>query len=231
MRSLTPVVVDGFEHELDARRERDESIGAGTDRRLLEAIVPDLRDVGLGHDPSRAGRARVEGEEIRPRLLEAKPDARRPRSLDRRHPFLEGLARGASVALEGELDVLGTERIAVVESHTVSQDELVHEPIRRERPGLGETGRERVTGQRLHHRVVQRVHQHEGCHDPRGFGGVEPRRDERDVNPPGHLTFRRRRGPHDAGGQDHQNEDHRRGGADPSHGERLPWRLKRFTAS
>src|SRR5206468_2743395 len=77
VRGLSPVLVHGLEHELDARRERDEPIGTGADRVLLEALVADLRDVALRDDPSRPGRARVERKEIGPRLLQAEADARR----------------------------------------------------------------------------------------------------------------------------------------------------------
>ena len=54
---LAPVLVERLEDQLHARRERDELVGSGADRRLLEALVADLLDVLLGHDPAGAGGA------------------------------------------------------------------------------------------------------------------------------------------------------------------------------
>ena len=54
-RGLPPVAVVRLEDQLDARVERRELVGPGADRRLLEALVADLLDVLLGHDPGRAG--------------------------------------------------------------------------------------------------------------------------------------------------------------------------------
>src|SRR4030095_12980120 len=66
-RRFAPVALVGFQYELDARVEAHELVGPGADRRLLEAVVADLLDVLLGHDPARAGRGRtIEGHEIRP---------------------------------------------------------------------------------------------------------------------------------------------------------------------
>src|SRR5207248_2107282 len=70
-RRLAPVLLEGLEHELDARRERDEAVRPGADRRFLEAILADFLDVLLRHDPARARGDRVERHEVRPRLLEA----------------------------------------------------------------------------------------------------------------------------------------------------------------
>src|SRR4029077_21257113 len=89
---------------------------------------------------------RVEHDEVGPRLLQAEADAARIRRLDRGDPFLEGLVRGAAIALERELDVLGGDRVAVVELHAAAQDELVREPVGRYGPRLGERRGQRVPG-------------------------------------------------------------------------------------
>ena len=73
-RLLAPVPFERLEHQLDPGGERDEFVGAGADRRLLETVVADLLDVALGHDPARPGRRCVEGQEIRPRLLQPEAD-------------------------------------------------------------------------------------------------------------------------------------------------------------
>src|SRR5437870_5180774 len=103
----------------------------------------------------------------------------------------EGGGGRAAVALEGELDVLGGHGFAGVEPDALAQDELVDEPVGRGAPRLGETGRHRVAGHRLHQRVVERVEHHERRDDPRGLGGVEPRRGEGDVNAPRQLPLGR----------------------------------------
>src|SRR5207247_10615613 len=67
---LAPIPLEGVEHQLDPRGERDELVRAGADRRLFVAVVADLLDVFLGDDPASPGRAAVEGQEIRPRLFQ-----------------------------------------------------------------------------------------------------------------------------------------------------------------
>src|SRR5213078_902220 len=69
-RGLPPITVEGLERDLHARGERHHAVGPGADRRLLEAVLADLLDVVLGHDPAGArGRGAVEPPEVRPRLL------------------------------------------------------------------------------------------------------------------------------------------------------------------
>ncbi len=186
---LSPVLVEGLHDQLDARRERHELVGPRADRRLLEALVADLLHVLLGHDPAGPGGPGVEGHEIRPRLLEPEADVTGIGRLHRHDPLLERLARGAAVALEGELHVLGGDGVAVVKAHPLAQDELVGEPVLRHRPGLGEGGASGLPGQGLHHGVVQRVVDHEGRDDPRGLRRIEPCRREGDVHAPGDLAF------------------------------------------
>jgi hypothetical protein len=90
-RDLAPVLIVGLEHQLYPRRERDELVRAGSHRRLLEPVIADLLDILLGHDPARAGSRRaVEGQEVRPRLLEAKANPLRIDDLDGGDACLEG---------------------------------------------------------------------------------------------------------------------------------------------
>src|SRR4030095_8144648 len=155
---LAPVLFVGFQDELDTGLERDELVGSCPDRRLPEPVVAHPLHVFLGDDPPDAGgQPSVEGHEIGPSPLQTEANASRVDDVDRRDVVLQHLGGRAAVTLEGELDVLGGERITVVETDTLSQDELVREPIRRSAPRFGQARRERVTGQRLNQRVVQGV--------------------------------------------------------------------------
>ena len=104
--------------------------------------------------------------------------------LHRGHAILEQLGRGALVTLEGELDVLGRHRLAVVERGALAEHELVHQAVLRGRPRLGQAlalGRAR---HELHERVVHRVEHHERRDQARRLRGIEPRRGQRDVDGP-----------------------------------------------
>ena len=160
---LPPVAVVRLEDQLDAGIERRELVRSRADRRLLEALVADLLEVLLRHDPSGARRGRgVEREEVGPRLLELEAHPVRIDDLDRGHLVLQELRGGAAVALEAELHVLRGERIAVVEHDALAQDELVAESVLGHGPRLGERRGHGVARHGLHHGVVQRV---EHLHD------------------------------------------------------------------
>ena len=105
----------GLQRQLDAGRERHEFVRPGPDRRLLEAVVADLLDIFLRHDPAGAGGAAVERQKIGPRVLQREAHMPRIGGFDRGDPLLEHVVRGAAIALERELHVLGGDRIAVVE--------------------------------------------------------------------------------------------------------------------
>ncbi len=203
-RRLAPVALEGLEQELDARRERDEAIGPGADRVLLEALLADLLDVFLGDDPAGArGRRAVEGHEVGPRLLELEADTGRVRRLHRCHPVLENLRGDATIPLERELHVLRGDRLAVVEAHALAQDELVDEPVGRHAPRLGQARSHALARHGLEHRVVKRVEHHERRDEPRRLGRLEERRRQREVQRPGDLARRRlgaRFGSQDRGG-------------------------------
>jgi len=122
--------------------------------------------------------------------------------LDRGDARLHHVVRGAAVALEGELHILGGDRLAVVELGAVAQREIVDQRVLGSRPGFREAGPHRLAGHRLHQRVMQGVHHHERGDDPRRLGRVEPGRRQRDVNAPGQLSLRRGgEPPGHAGGQ------------------------------
>ncbi len=215
-RRLAPVAVVGLEDHLDAGVHRSEAVRAGADGRLLESVVSDLLDVLLGHDPARAGRRRgVEGQKVRPRLLQPKAHAVGVDDVHAGDPVLQQLGRGAAVALERELHVLRGERVAVVEHHALSQHELVAEPIPGHRPRLGERRRHAVARHGLHHRVVDGV-QHLHDRDDAGvLARIEPRRGDGDVDRPRHLRLGSRR-------QRRQREDHQHGEGGDRGQERAP---------
>jgi len=89
-RHLAPVALAGLHDDLDAGGAAHELVRPQTDRVLLEAVVADLLDVLLGHDPARRGRERsVEGHEVGERLVEMEPDPIRIDDLDLAHLLLE----------------------------------------------------------------------------------------------------------------------------------------------
>ena len=190
-RRLAPVVLVGLEHELDARRERHEAVRPGADGRLLEPVVSNLLHIFLRDDPAGAGRrAAVEGHEVGPGLLQSEAHPLGVHDLHRGDLLLQELRGRASVALEGELDVLGGDRIAVVELDAFAQDELVGQAVGRGAPGLRQARRHALARHGLHEGVVERVVEHERGDDPGRLGGIEPGGGQRDVDAPGHLAVR-----------------------------------------
>src|SRR5262249_50679928 len=136
---LPPVPFVGLEHELDAGVEAHKPVGTGADRRLLEAVVADLLHVLLGHDPARARRrGAVERHKVGPRLLEKKAHARGVDDLTLAPSLLEEWGTAAPVAVERELPALGRDRLAVVELGSLTEHELVLEPILRLGPRLSQ---------------------------------------------------------------------------------------------
>src|SRR5439155_1357573 len=228
-RRLAPVLLKRLQNQLDARRERHEPIRPGADRRLLEPVLTVLLDVLLRHDPARPGGDRVEGHEVRPRLPEADADPRRVRGLDRQHAVPEHLVGGAAIALQRELDVLGSDRLAIVKAHAFAEHELVDEPVRRRAPRLGQARRHGVARQRLHHRVVQRVQHHERGDDAGGLRRVEPGRREGEVHRPGQLALWRRVAPRRAGGREGEQQQRDEESSNESH-RAILWQCRRTAA-
>ena len=222
VRRLAPVALVRLEHHLHAGVEGHELVGPGADGGLLEPVLADLLHVGFRHDPGGAGRRRrKERHEVGPGLAQLDADPQRVDDLDARNLLLEELGRGAAIALEGELDVLGGHRLAVVEDDVAAQGELVGEPVRRHRPGLGQRWRRGIAGHGLQQRIVQRIeHQHAGD-DAGMLAGIEPGRCDRNVHRPGHLAFGSAGRPRGRRRQEESQGEHDDGGADPgriSHG-------------
>ena len=187
---LPPVAVEGLEHDLHAGRERHDLVWARPHGRLLVAILADLLDVLLGHDPARTGgRGAVEQHEVRPRLLQDEAHLGRPDDLNLLHLLLEQRRRRSFVSLEGEFHVLGRHRRAVVEFRVLAERERVGQVILRLAPRLGETRRLHTGRHRLHHRVVDGVDDHVRRAEPLHVAGVEPLGRERDVHAVPHLAF------------------------------------------
>ena len=188
---LAPISLERLQHQLDAGVERDKFIGTGADRRLLEPVLADLLDIGLGHDPAGPGGAAVERQEIRPGFFELEADMPRIDRFYRGDPLLHHVVRGAAIALEGEFDVLGGDRLAVMEFGALSQRKVPGQAVFAGRPLFGEGRRQWLARHWLHQRVVDRVQDEERRDDPRRLGRVEPGRRQRDMDAPGQLALRR----------------------------------------
>src|ERR1700738_3520535 len=71
--------------------------GTGPNGCPLVAVVADLLDVFLGDDPTGAGRTRVIGQEVGPRLLELEAYMPSVGVLARCHPVFDHFRRGAAI--------------------------------------------------------------------------------------------------------------------------------------
>src|SRR5207247_8994211 len=86
---LAPVLLVGLEHELDAGALADEPIGPEPHGLPPEALLADLLDVLLRHDPGRTGgRGGVEQQKVRPRLVQPEPYPKRIEEASRRPPVV-----------------------------------------------------------------------------------------------------------------------------------------------
>jgi hypothetical protein len=128
--------------------------------------------------------------------------------LDGGDPRLERRCGGALVALEREFDVVGGDRIAVVKSHTLAEDEVDRQPVLRCRPRLGEARGPCIARHWLDERVVERVEGHERRDDARSLGGIEPRGRQRDVHGERNLSLGRGRRSRNEGDEEAE-PDHR----------------------
>ena len=193
VRHAPPIAGKGLQHDLDAGLGADEFIRAGADRVLFETVISDFRHVFLRHDDAGGGRGRaVERHEIGPRLLQVKPHHARIDDLDLFDVLLQRLGAGAVVALEAELDVLGRDRVAIVESESLTQTELVGLAVLALLPGFGEARTHLLPGIRADERVVNRVEHAEGRDLCRRARRIEPGR--RNCHMPSHdgASLRRR---------------------------------------
>ena len=189
---LRQYLLERLQHQFHAGGERDELVWAGADRRLLEPVLAHLLHVFFRHDPGGTGGTRIEGEEIRPWLLQFEADVLRIRRLHRVHALLHQTMPGAAIALERKFHIVGGDRLAIVEQRALAQHEVVAEPVLGRGPGFRETRRRVLPGHRLHHGIVQRVHQHERRDDARRLCRIEPCRRQRDVHADVQLPRRAR---------------------------------------
>ena len=189
-RLLAPVLLVRLQHDLHARVHTHEPKGSQPHGLTAKAVLADLLDVFLGHDPGGAGgRGGVEDQKVRPGAVQDEPHAMGVDDLHGLHPLVQNLGRDAPVALEAELHVLGRERIAVVEPETLAQLEFVHEPVRTLSPRLGQARRHVVAGQRLDQRVVQGVEEHKRRAESRRLGRIEKRGSDGGVEGDGQLAL------------------------------------------
>jgi hypothetical protein len=106
---------------------------------LLEPVVAHALHVLLGHHPARPRHERaVEVHEVEPGVVQVESDPVRIHDDDLADLVVEDLR--SLGAVEAELHVLGGERIAVVETQSLPQLELVDAPVGAHGPGLGQTG-------------------------------------------------------------------------------------------
>jgi hypothetical protein len=139
MRSLAPVVRVRLQDHLDPRLVADQAIGAETNRVVLEGVVADGLNVFLGHNPAdSSGHSAVEGQEIRPGLVQVEADVVGIDDLHGLDLLLQLPGACPLVALEAELDVFGGKRIAVMKFHALSQLEVVRPAVLALAPRCGE---------------------------------------------------------------------------------------------
>ena len=94
-------------------------------------------------------------------------------------------------ALETEHDVLGRERVAVVEFQPFAQGKFIFQLVLALGPGFGEAGCHAASRHRLHQRVVQRDQHPERRDEARlGLPRIEPARRQRHIDGEPHLAFR-----------------------------------------
>ena len=96
------------------------------------------------------------------------------------------------IAFEGEFHILRGDRFAVVELHALAQDEIIGEPVFRDRPGFREAGRLRPARHVLGHGIVQCIQQHIRRDDAGRLGRIEPGGGKRDVDRDRDLPLRLR---------------------------------------
>jgi len=135
---LAPILVEGLENQLQPGRERNEFVRARTDRRFFEAFIPDLLDVVFRDDPARTTGRRVEGQKVGPRPFQLEAHVPGIGGLDRGDPVLDQVVRRAAIALERAFDVVGSDRLAIVELRAQAQDEFIAEPVLGCGPRFGE---------------------------------------------------------------------------------------------
>src|SRR3989454_8682312 len=157
---------------------------------LLEAVVADLLEILLRYDPSSTRRHRgIKRHEIGPGLLQVEAHQVGIDCLDLLDFFLEELCTLTAVAFEAKLHILGSERVAVVESDPLAQLELICQAILALAPGFSQTGRHRVARHGFDQGIVQSVEKQKRRNRD-GFGRVKVRGRNGEVNRLGYLPLR-----------------------------------------
>ena len=138
----TVVAVEGLQLDLHAWLVADEPVGTSSDWFLLEGVGAHLLVVLLRHHPAgpRDIRGPEEDGEVEEGLFEEEADRAIVHDLHAlRLPF-EDVGLGAPVVLIAELDILRSDRLAVVEPDPLPQRERGALRIRGDREVLGQSG-------------------------------------------------------------------------------------------
>src|SRR5262249_53167458 len=106
------------------------------------------------------------------------------------HFLLIESCTGAFVAFETEFYVLSRERVAVVESDSLTEPELIRQAVGALAPGLGQTGCLRIPGHRFDQGIVQGIEKQKRRDNPRRFSRVKVGGSDGEVQRPGHVSLR-----------------------------------------
>ena len=112
--------------------------------------------------------------------------------LHRGNALLHGRMRRPMIAFEGEFHILCGDRLAVVEWHALAQDEIIGEPVFRDRPRFRQAGRLRPARHVLGHGIVQCIQQHIRRDDAGRLGRIHPGGSKRYMDPDRYLPLRLR---------------------------------------
>jgi len=98
--ALAPILIKSLKRQLYARDVCRKFVGASTHGRLFEPILAHLLYVLLGYYLRCTRGTRVEGHEVRPRLLKPEDHVQRVWGLDSRHAALQRLVCCAPIAFK-----------------------------------------------------------------------------------------------------------------------------------
>ena len=135
---------------------------------FLELVAADFLRIVLRHNPARSGgRGGVEGQKIRPGLMQPEADVVRIDDLDGLDLLFQFRSPGPFVALKAELHVLSGKGIAVVELHPLPQLKVVRQAVLRSRSTWWRGRGTWVVGHGFHQGIVHGVQKHIGRDDAR----------------------------------------------------------------
>jgi len=106
----------------------------------------------------------------------------RAQCLDLVYALLQEAGVGAAITLIRELHIVGRDGFTVVEQGILAQGEIVGPAVLGDGDRLGKAGRLNLAGHRLHDGIVECVHHHIRCDDPRAFRRIKPGWCERDMH-------------------------------------------------